>query len=268
MEPGVTINFGYDANGNLLTRNEVDTSGANAGSRTWTYTWANSLLTSVSGPRTDVSEVTSFFYDASGALTRVVNALGQVTKVTRHTPGGYPETIVDPNNVTTTLVYYPRLWLRSSTVHTAAGALTTSLAYDAAGDVTRVTEPDGSYLGHSYDPALRLIATADPVGDRANYTLDALGDRTATTLLTGGKVTWKDTASFDALGRNIVDRQGAGQTTSTSYNPDGQPLTTLAPLSRLTQRGFRCARAHHPGHRPCTRAQQAFPMMPRTGLPR
>ncbi len=37
-----------------------------------------SLLASVDGPRTDVSDVTTFDYDDQGNLIRTTNALGQV----------------------------------------------------------------------------------------------------------------------------------------------------------------------------------------------
>ena len=52
-------------------------------------------------------------YDGSGALTSTTNALQQTTQITQHTGGGYPQIIVDPNNVTTTLDYDARLRLTS-----------------------------------------------------------------------------------------------------------------------------------------------------------
>ena len=61
--------------------------------RTWTYTWSNFLLASSKGPRTDVSTITKFTYDSSGALTAVTNALNQVMQVTQHSPGGLPQNI-------------------------------------------------------------------------------------------------------------------------------------------------------------------------------
>ena len=62
--PGLTTNLAYDASGNLLSKSLVDTTtgtvpySTNGQTRTWTYTWANFLLASVQGPRTDVPQVT------------------------------------------------------------------------------------------------------------------------------------------------------------------------------------------------------------------
>jgi YD repeat-containing protein len=145
----------------LLTRTLTDTTTGTAPystggqTRAWTYTWSNFLLASAQNRRTDVQELTKFAYDASGALTAVTNALGQVTKITQHLPGGLPQTVVDPNGVITNLTYDPRLRLLTRTVNTAAGPLTTKYSYDPAGNVLSVTLPDGSALSNSYDAAQR-----------------------------------------------------------------------------------------------------------------
>jgi YD repeat-containing protein len=120
--PGLTTGFTYDASGNPLTTTLTDTTtttvpySTNGQTRTWTNTWANFLLASTKGPRTDVAELTTFTYDASGALTAITNALGQTTSITAHTGGGSPLTIVDPNGVTTNLSYDARQRLLTSAV--------------------------------------------------------------------------------------------------------------------------------------------------------
>ena len=126
--PGLTTNFTYDASGNLLTTMLTDTTStivpyATTGtSRTRTQTWSNFLLMSVTGPRTDVPEVTSFTYDSSGALIKITNALGQVSQITQHLPGGLPQKLIDPNGVSTQLKYDARLRLLTSTLFTVAGS--------------------------------------------------------------------------------------------------------------------------------------------------
>jgi len=105
--------------------------------------------------------------------------LNQQTSITSHTGGGLPLTIVDPNGVTTNLVYDPRQHLLSSTVMTSGGNRATTYGYDPAENLTSVTQPDGSRLTYTYDAAHRLTAITDLFGQKVSYTLDALGDRTA-----------------------------------------------------------------------------------------
>src|SRR5262249_50093648 len=156
-----------DTAGNLLTRTQTDTTTttvpyATAGqARTWTYTWSNFLLASVQKPRADVAALTRFTYDSSGALTAITNALGHATQITRHLPGAPPQTIADPNGFNTELTYDARLRLLTSSISAAAGPLTTSFSYDAAGNRTGVTLPDGSTVTRAFDAAHRLTGVTD-----------------------------------------------------------------------------------------------------------
>ena len=72
---------------------------------------------------------------------------------------------------TTTLAYDTRLRLVSRTV----GGEVTSYEYDNAGQLTKVTLPDSSYLTYTYDPAHRLTAVQDNLGNKIAYTLDLMG---------------------------------------------------------------------------------------------
>jgi YD repeat-containing protein len=240
LEPHLSTNFTYDSEGNLLTKILTDRTGQpNAGPRTWTYTWAGGLLASMKGPRTDVSQLTRFAYDASGTLVSTTNALGQTTRVTSHTGGGLPLTIVDANGVSTQMTYDARLRVLTATLNTAAGALTTSNTWDAAGNLVSVTRPDGSKLTSAYDPAHRLTGITDLLGDKISYTLDALGNRTAT-LFTDAANTLARThsAAFDALGRMVQDTAGAGQVTTHAYDNNGNQTSLTDPLNRVTTRSF------------------------------
>ena len=73
-----------------------------------------------------------------GALCRDLAITRQ--GITQHLAGGLPQTVVDPNGVTTLFTYDVRQRLVSSTLNTAAGPLTTRYAYDAAGNRLSVTE--------------------------------------------------------------------------------------------------------------------------------
>ena len=137
-EPGRVTTFQYDSAGNLLARTVADvTSGR---SRTWTYTYsAMGQVLSINGPRTDVADVTTFEYDASGNLSKLTTALGHVTRFQRYDPHGRPQVIVDPNGLTTQLVYDVRGRLKSRSV----GGEVTTYDYDRAGQLVRVTLADG-----------------------------------------------------------------------------------------------------------------------------
>jgi len=245
VTPGLTTTFNYDSSGNLLTSKATDTTtttvpySTNGTSRTTTFTWSNFLPSSVQGPRTDVTELTKFTYDASGALTQVTNALSQTTKITAHTSGGLPQTMVDPNGVTTQLAYDARLRLISSAVTTSAGVLTTKYAYDAAGNLLSVTLPDGSAITNTYDTAHRLTGIADLFNQKIGYTLDALGNRTQTSVLdANGVQRRKHSAAFDALGRLLQDIGGVGQTTALAYDANGNATSVTDALNHITQRAF------------------------------
>jgi len=236
--PGLTTSFTYDSSGEQLTKTLTDTTttiapySTKSQTRTWTNTWSNSLLDSAETPN---GNTTKYGYDSSGALTSTTDALNHVTHITAHTGGGLPETILDPNNVTSTLAYDARQRLTSSTVSGTSGTYETTWTYDAAGNLITTTLPDNSYLTNTCDAAHRLIKVTDALGNYTSYTLDALGDRTQTSVYkNGGTLTWQDSGAFDALGRELVDTAGAGQTTTRTFDPNGNVLTVEDALNHTT----------------------------------
>ena len=239
VTPGLTISLTYDGNGNLVSRTEADTtSNSTSGqTRTWTYTRSDTgLPLSATDPR---GITTRFGWDSSGALVSITNALGQVTQITQHTGGGRPQTIVDPNGVVTNLTYDARQRLVSKSVNTANGPLITNYTYDAVGNLTRISLPDGSTLANTYDAAHRLVAITDLFNQQMQYALDAAGDRTQTiTLDPSGSTMRLQSATFDSLGRVLTDSGGAGQTTSYIYDSNGNRTQITDPLGRITNQGF------------------------------
>jgi YD repeat-containing protein len=152
--------------------------------RTWSYTFnQNGNVLTINGPRTDVADVTTFTYFANnhadlgkrGNIATITNAAGHTTNITAYNAHGQPLTIVDPNGLTTTMTYDARLRLRTRTV----GTETTTFDYDFAGNLTKVTLPDSSFLSYSFDSAHRLTTIEDNLGNKISYTLDAMGNRTA-----------------------------------------------------------------------------------------
>lgn len=172
------------------------------------------LLLSTNGPRKPAApgmggldDVTAYSYymtDARGCkkgrlcthrrgdLRKIENALGAATTYLEYDGDGRAIRVRDPNGTITELSWSPRGWLTDRIVRADisgwpdANDAITHIDYDAVGDVTRVTQPDGSYLAYTYDSAHRLIMIGDNIGDSIDYCpsgpsstecLDAVGNR-------------------------------------------------------------------------------------------
>jgi YD repeat-containing protein len=172
--------------------------------RTWSYTYTTyGRVLTATDPN---GAVTSYAYhpdnDANlgrrGNVASVTNALGHVTRITAYNAHGQPTRIIDPNNLVTDLTYDLRMRLTRRKV----GNETTSFVYDAAGQLTRVTLPDGARLTYTYDAAQRLTGIQDHKGNKVAYTLDAMGNRINEKLTDPGGVLVRNIQrSIDALNR-------------------------------------------------------------------
>ncbi|WP_165795065.1 RHS repeat domain-containing protein [Solimicrobium silvestre] len=208
-EPLRLTTYTYDMNGNLLSKTQQATSDANGSQglsatvigapRTWKYTY-NSVgqVLTITGPRTDVTDLTQFAYDTYGNLSSVTNAAGQITTLSNYDLNGHVGSITDPNGLTTTYVYSPRGWLTSQ----SRGSEVTSYNYDGAGQLLSATFPNQAKLNYTYDAAHRLTNIADNLGNTVNYTLDAMGNRTLEQVNdASGNLTRQISRVVDALNR-------------------------------------------------------------------
>jgi YD repeat-containing protein len=142
-EPTRRLSFTYDAEGNALTRTEQASTDADGSqgfaatltgpARVWTYTWnADGQMLTADGPRTDLSDVTTYAYYADtttdhrrGDLSILTNALGQVTTFTRYDGAGRLLQGTDPNGVTSSYAYDARGRLTATTAGTPPRSPTT-----------------------------------------------------------------------------------------------------------------------------------------------
>jgi len=137
------------------------------------------LRKSVDGPRTDLSDVTSWVYyplDSSvpsllrGHLAATRNAAGHVTQFASYDVFGNPTRVVDPNGVATESTYDSLGRLLTSTVKGVAGC-------DTAADPLCATDLTST---RTYTPAAGPLASEQrPNGGVTVYTYDSRG-RTAT----------------------------------------------------------------------------------------
>lgn len=232
----------YDSAGNVLNRVVKDqasqsvpyfTSGT---TRTWQYTWnGTGQLLSYQLPRTDVTAKTTMTY-SSGALKTTTDALSHVTTVNTFRSGGLPLTVTDPNGILTTYAYNPRNWPTSGVLSLASGGtLTTTLQYDSAGNLTKYTLPDNSYLSYGYDTAHRLTSITNILGESQVLTLDSAGGVTQQLWKDASSVTKRQwTGTYDALGRMLTSVGGMGQTTTFGYDSNSNILTITDPLSQVS----------------------------------
>ena len=72
--------------------------------------------------------------------------------------------------------------------------------------MTQITRPDGSTLIYAYDNAHRVTSVTNNLGETITYTLDALGNRTATVVKSAtSTITKQESATFDELGRVMAN---------------------------------------------------------------
>jgi RHS repeat-associated protein len=156
------------------------------------------LLTSVNGPRTDVTDLTQYTYRQAdhanctatprncpyrkGDLWKVTNALGKVTEYLSRDDNGRLTSLKDANGVITDIQYSARGWVIATKIRGADGATEaddaiTLFNYLPNGMLSKVTQPDGSFQTFTYDSAHRLVGVADSVGNVIAYTLDSVGNR-------------------------------------------------------------------------------------------
>ncbi|MDQ1835568.1 DUF6531 domain-containing protein [Massilia scottii] len=222
-EPKRITKYKYDASGNLLTKTEQATTdltgaqGVNApvtGSvRIWTYTYngVGQLLT-VTGPRTDIVDLTKYDYDPlTGYLVKVTNAAKQETTYGDYDEHGQVRTIRAVNGVTTKLTYTKRGWVESHAVSDGKTTQLTEYTYKPSGQVETVTFPDKSVTTYTYDVAHRLTSVANNRGESIVYTLDLTGNRIKEEVRDpNGNLARQITRTYDITGR-LTSQTGAAQ---------------------------------------------------------
>jgi len=172
--------------------------------RTWTYNERGQVLTA-KGTRGNVNDTEnrSYYADTAadhtvGDLATITDARGKVTTFNRYNKLGQVLQSTDANGAVTLNTYDLRQRLLTSSVN----GRTTAYEYDPIGQLKKVTQPDGSWIGFDYDDAHRQVAAYDNRGNRIDYVLDNSGQRTATSAKDpNGALKTNLARVMDALGR-------------------------------------------------------------------
>lgn len=224
----------YDEFGNLIRRT-VDgfKPDGTPVSRTTTFEYNGPYhqLSQVDGPRTDVSDITTFeyyaddpaLYQRQGMLLRVTGPEGIVLRDNLQY-NGQRQLISEtrPNGLVVTYDWEPntdRLAAITETVD--ADSRTSSWTYLLSGEVETFTQADGSTLSYEYDEARRLVRIVDALGNYIDYNLDTEGNILNESTYDPNDILAKSiTRSFDVYNRLDVMTQ-ANESLDYDYAADG-----------------------------------------------
>jgi RHS repeat-associated protein len=193
-----------------------------------------------------------------GDLWKVTNALGQVTETVKYDKSGRPLRVKDANGTLTDLTYHPRGWLVDRIVRYNAGGFpssndaTTHIDYDAVGNVTKVTQPDGVFLAYTYDAAHRLIRISDNLNNAIDYCpggvgsaecLDAAGNRRIEQTKAGAAIKRSLRRSYNTLSQLIAVQNAQSLPTlsypaADGYDANGNATNSIDGLNVKTHQDY------------------------------
>ncbi len=111
-----------------------------------------------------------------------------------------------------------------------------AISHYGVGNIIKTTLPTGAWLIYEYDAAQRLTAVADNIGNRIEYTLDALGNRIQEDIKDpSGTLTRTMNRTYNSLNRLIEVIGGAGQTTRFGYDANGNQTHITVDPTALNQ---------------------------------
>lgn len=203
---GNTVTYGYDLDG-LLTQKTTPVG-------TWNYGYdANGNLTSLQTPAGPTNGTISYGYDRMSRLTSVSYSDGTASVSRSYDPAGRLTGMTDAAG---SLAYsYDNADRLTDITRTGGGGGldgTLHYDYDAAGQITGRTYPDGTAITASYTADGQLASLTDS-GQTTSFSYDPAGNLTATTNPTGNG--YSENRTYDRAGRLVtVDNTKAGTSLS------------------------------------------------------
>jgi RHS repeat-associated protein len=184
-------------------------------------------LTSITGPRADVQDVTSVGYDpVTGFLSTITRPAIGATTYSNHDGLGNPRTVADPNGQMTTYTY-----------DTVGRILTAKAPGDSnPTQFFYTTAPCGS-CGDGFKTRLNLLIM--PEGNRVDFGYDAAGNLINIIDTDGNSINYKYDSEGNRLSDEIKDASGVLQKTlSYTYDALNRPKRIVNPDSTYTEYGY------------------------------
>ncbi len=164
----------------------------------------------------------------------MTDEVGLVTTITTHDWRGAPLTMVDPNGVETRMTYDIRGRPTSILIDPGASQSLYQAAYDAAGNLRRLTLPEGGWLEYVHDAADRLVEVRNDRGEKQIFDVNALGEATAREVrAAAGALTSSGEQAFDELGRLIRQIGAASQSAILAYDKVGNLTQVTDPRGKV-----------------------------------
>jgi YD repeat-containing protein len=170
----------------------------------WTYNALGQVLTATEqGSSGETTNTYVYYADTTadhtqGDLQRITTAAGDVTQFTAYNRHGQVLQRIAPDGSVTNNTYDAMQRLLSTTADGEA----VSFTYDAVGQLIRIGDGDGGWVGYAYDDAHRRTAAFNHLGHRIDHRLDAAGHVTRRTVNDpDGALTRQLARSIDLLGR-------------------------------------------------------------------
>jgi RHS repeat-associated protein len=210
---GFTSTFTYDSAGNLLSVATPLAGSSQTQSTTFSYGDSSHPgdVTALTDPN---GKTWVFAYDANGDLASASDPLGNRGTIAFDTIGR-PTSLISP---------------KGNVSGGNPSAFTTNYAYDAAGDVTSVTDPLGHATVSTYDGDGNLISATDPNGRKSSYGFDRDNELTKVTQADGTTLS----NGYDSNGNQTTQVNGLGYATTYGYDALDRLTSSTDPLKRTT----------------------------------
>ncbi|MFJ4376069.1 hypothetical protein ACIP1T_26080, partial [Pseudomonas japonica] len=211
---------------------------------TWSYDAAGRVasVTDAMGNRT------LSYYDNTGRLTRVINAVGEVSETKYNAFGDAVERTQLGSRLAAGTIASLGGGLQTAALDSLVAAIrnanldsSTSQAYDKRGLLLTSIDAEGISTTNQYDQygqllrQIRVIAGDRKVTSAFGYNLR--GEKISQTRDAGG-LNLTDSTSYDAFGRVIRSTNAAGFITTTDYQDNGRTVVVRDPLNQSRRSEF------------------------------
>ncbi|MBQ0897318.1 hypothetical protein KBX37_30360, partial [Micromonospora sp. U56] len=212
---------------------------------------------------------TSYTYDAWGQLLTAKDANGSVTTNSNFDPNGYPQTISDALSKQTKFVYdvrgqvttvtdalnhdttqtydtFGRKLEQTTAKDESQGQFITTPApvYDANGNVSRTTGPNGAVVSYAYSEADQVVSMTAPKNTDTEaarvttYTYDKVGNTLTTTKPKGNQTStagdYVTTNTYDEIYQLVAVVNPTGERVSYEYDNVGNVSVVVDPRRNAT----------------------------------